>query len=135
MYILIFVTYVYMRRQRLPVCVSLQDYMREQCDNFLSCDLVAETTRFLGYVYSNINAHNVELLTELLQALVEFVSVSRRRRDFGFGFVVIIRILYFFRYTCRERFPDQPANFVSLIKITTSLSWPVKSNWCLLSSG
>ena len=83
-----FVTYMYMRHQRLPVCVSLQDYMREQCDNFLSCDLVAETTRFLGYVYSNINAHNVELLTELLQALVEFVSVSRRRRrrDFWFWF-------------------------------------------------
>lgn len=50
--------------------------MREQSDNFLSCDLVAETTRFLSYVYSNINAHNVELVTELLQALVEFVSVS-----------------------------------------------------------
>ena len=94
-----FVTYMYMRHQRLPVCVSLQDYMREQCDNFLSCDLVAETTRFLGYVYSNINAHNVELLTELLQALVEFVSVSRwrrrRRRDFWF---CCDCLLYFFQY-------------------------------------
>ena len=50
--------------------------MREQLDNFLSADLVSETTKFLGFVYGNINGHNVELVTELLQTLVEFVSVS-----------------------------------------------------------
>ena len=52
--------------------------MREQLDNFLSADLVSETTKFLGFVYGNINGHNVELVTELLQTLVEFVSVSNQ---------------------------------------------------------
>ena len=54
---------------------ELQDYMREQGDNFLSCDLVSETTTFLGFVYSNINPRNVQLVDELMQALLEFVSV------------------------------------------------------------
>ena len=58
---------------------ELQDYMREQSDNFLSCDLVSETTNFLGFVYSNINPRNVQLVDELMQALLEFVSVRRKR--------------------------------------------------------
>jgi len=54
---------------------DLQDYLREQPDNIKSCNLVAETTRFLDILYSNIDDKSMALTTQLFDTLVEFCSV------------------------------------------------------------
>lgn len=55
---------------------GLQHYLREQPDNIKSVNLVAETTRFLNILYSNINDQSVALTIQLFDTLVEFTSVS-----------------------------------------------------------
>lgn len=56
----------------------LQNYLREQPDNIKSVNLVAETTKFLQIVYSNINDKSLPLVVQLFDTLVEFTSVSER---------------------------------------------------------
>jgi inositol 1,4,5-triphosphate receptor type 1 len=56
----------------------LQDYLREQPDNIKSVNLVAETTRFLNILYSNVDNKTVPLVVQLFDTLVEFTSVSRK---------------------------------------------------------
>ncbi|KAL3848189.1 hypothetical protein ACJMK2_019063 [Sinanodonta woodiana] len=51
---------------------GLQDYLREQPDNIKSVNLVSETTRFLGILYSNVNDKSVDLIIQLFDTLVEF---------------------------------------------------------------
>ncbi|XP_060578903.1 inositol 1,4,5-trisphosphate receptor type 2-like isoform X2 [Ruditapes philippinarum] len=53
---------------------GLQNYLREQPDNIKSVNLVAETTKFLNILYSNINANSVALITQVFETLVEFTS-------------------------------------------------------------
>lgn len=55
---------------------DIQDYLREQPDNIKSVNLVAETTRFLNILYSNINDKSMALIVQLFDTLVEFTSVS-----------------------------------------------------------
>ncbi|XP_053404110.1 inositol 1,4,5-trisphosphate receptor type 2-like isoform X2 [Mercenaria mercenaria] len=53
---------------------GLQNYLREQPDNIKSVNLVAETTKFLNILYSNINANSIALITQVFETLVEFTS-------------------------------------------------------------
>ena len=52
-----------------------QNYLREQPDNIKSVNLIAETSSFLGLIYSSINPQTVSLVTELFNTLIEFSSV------------------------------------------------------------
>ncbi|KAL5005127.1 hypothetical protein ScPMuIL_018583 [Solemya velum] len=53
---------------------GLQNYLREQPDNIKSVNLVAETTRFVNILYSNITNLTIELLVQLFDTLVEYTS-------------------------------------------------------------
>lgn len=55
---------------------QFQNYLREQPDNIKSVNLVAETTRFVNILYSNITNLTIELLVQLFDTLVEYTSVS-----------------------------------------------------------
>ena len=54
-----------------------QNYLREQPDNIKSVNLIAETSSFLGLIYSAINPQTVSLVTELFNTLIEFSSVGK----------------------------------------------------------
>ncbi|CAG5128028.1 unnamed protein product, partial [Candidula unifasciata] len=58
----------------------LQDYLREQPDNVKSFDIIAEVTRFLNVVYSNINSKNIELVIQLFQTMNEFTAGNQENR-------------------------------------------------------
>ncbi len=58
----------------LTLCL-VQDYLREQLDNIKSVNLVAETSEFLGLLYSSINEHTAGLLTQVFETLVEYCQV------------------------------------------------------------
>lgn len=57
--------------------MGLQHYLREQPDNIKSVNLVAETTKFLNILYSNISANSIALITQVFETLVEFTSGNR----------------------------------------------------------
>ncbi|OWF52185.1 Inositol 1,4,5-trisphosphate receptor type 3 [Mizuhopecten yessoensis] len=59
---------------------GLQDYLREQPDNIKSVNLVAETTRFLNILYSNINDRSMALIVQLFDTLVEFTSGNQQNQ-------------------------------------------------------
>ncbi|GFR59759.1 inositol 1,4,5-trisphosphate receptor type 1 [Elysia marginata] len=58
----------------------LQDYLREQPDNVKSFDIIAEVTRFLNVVYSNINSKNVDLVIQLFETMNEFTAGNQDNR-------------------------------------------------------
>ncbi|XP_055891550.1 inositol 1,4,5-trisphosphate receptor type 1-like isoform X4 [Biomphalaria glabrata] len=58
----------------------LQDYLREQPDNVKSFDIIAEVTRFLNVVYSNINSKNIDLLIQLFETMNEFTAGNQENR-------------------------------------------------------
>ena len=41
-----------------------------------SFDIIAEVTRFLNVVYSNINSKNIDLVIQLFESMNEFTAVS-----------------------------------------------------------
>ena len=55
---------------------SFQDYLREQPDNVKSFNIIAEVTRFLNVVYSNITAKSIELVIQLFDTMNEFTAVN-----------------------------------------------------------
>ncbi|CAC5372100.1 unnamed protein product [Mytilus coruscus] len=59
---------------------DLQNYLREQPDNIKSVNLVAETTKFLQIVYSNINDKSLPLVVQLFDTLVEFTSGNQQNQ-------------------------------------------------------
>ncbi|KAJ8309661.1 hypothetical protein KUTeg_011526 [Tegillarca granosa] len=59
---------------------DLQDYLREQPDNIKSVNLVAETTRFLSILYSNITTQSMPLICQLFDTLVEFTSGNQQNQ-------------------------------------------------------
>ncbi|KAH9498183.1 hypothetical protein Btru_007903 [Bulinus truncatus] len=58
----------------------LQDYLREQPDNVKSFDIIAEVTRFLNVVYSNINSKNIDLVIQLFETMNEFTAGNQENR-------------------------------------------------------
>ncbi|BFZ19742.1 hypothetical protein BsWGS_22781 [Bradybaena similaris] len=58
----------------------LQDYLREQPDNVKSFDIIAEVTRFLNVVYSNINSKNIDLVIQLFETMNEFTAGNQDNR-------------------------------------------------------
>lgn len=64
----------------------MQDYLREQPDNVKSFDIIAEVTRFLNVVYSNINSKNIDLVIQLFQTMNEFTAVMYQTYCKGFFF-------------------------------------------------
>ncbi|PVD20342.1 hypothetical protein C0Q70_18496 [Pomacea canaliculata] len=58
----------------------LQDYLREQPDNVKSFDIIAEVTRFLNVVYSNINGKNIDLVIQLFETMNEFTAGNQDNR-------------------------------------------------------
>ncbi|XP_076470932.1 inositol 1,4,5-trisphosphate-gated calcium channel ITPR2-like isoform X2 [Babylonia areolata] len=58
----------------------LQDYLREQPDNVKSFDIIAEVTRFLNVVYSNINGNNIDLVIQLFETMNEFTAGNQDNR-------------------------------------------------------
>ncbi|XP_041375499.1 inositol 1,4,5-trisphosphate receptor type 3-like [Gigantopelta aegis] len=59
---------------------QLQDYLREQPDNVKSFDIIAEVTRFLNVVYSNINGKNIGLVIQLFESMNEFTAGNQDNR-------------------------------------------------------
>lgn len=76
---------------------TLQDYLREQPDNINSVNLVAETARFLGLLYSSINPQSISLVTELLSTLVEFTSGNSANQTVVFDNKIIDYINFILR--------------------------------------
>ena len=73
-----------------------QNYLREQPDNIKSVNLIAETSSFLGLIYSAINPQTVSLVTELFNTLIEFSSVGKlNTRVFSMVMVYVYCYLYF----------------------------------------
>ncbi|XP_071092410.1 inositol 1,4,5-trisphosphate-gated calcium channel ITPR3-like isoform X4 [Haliotis cracherodii] len=58
----------------------LQDYLREQPDNVKSFDIIAEVTRFLNVVYSNINDKSIDLVIQLFESMNEFTAGNQDNR-------------------------------------------------------
>ncbi|XP_061178320.1 inositol 1,4,5-trisphosphate receptor type 2-like [Saccostrea echinata] len=63
---------------------ELQNYIREQYDNIKSVNLVAETTKFLNILYSNINDRTMPLVVQLFDTLVEFTSGNKKNQSVVF---------------------------------------------------
>ncbi|XP_055955374.1 inositol 1,4,5-trisphosphate receptor type 1 [Patella vulgata] len=59
---------------------QLQDYLREQPDNVKSFDIIAEVTRFLNVVYSNITGKNIDLVIQLFETMNEFTAGNQENR-------------------------------------------------------
>ena len=49
----------------------IQNYLREQKDNIVTIDVVAEVSMFLQHFYTNINADTMDLVHLILQTLIE----------------------------------------------------------------
>ncbi|XP_021341779.1 inositol 1,4,5-trisphosphate receptor type 2-like [Mizuhopecten yessoensis] len=58
----------------------LQDYLREQPDNVKSFNIIAEVTRFLNVVYSNITGKNIDLVIQLFDTMNEFTAGNQENR-------------------------------------------------------
>ena len=54
----------------------MQNYLREQSDNIKNINLVSETCTFLSSFYDEITEDNIELLTSVLQTMLEMSVVS-----------------------------------------------------------
>ncbi|KAK3094787.1 hypothetical protein FSP39_006217 [Pinctada imbricata] len=63
---------------------DIQNYLREQPDNIKSVNLVAETTKFLNILYSNINDKSMPLIVQLFDTLVEFTSGNQMNQAIVF---------------------------------------------------
>ncbi|XP_078311676.1 inositol 1,4,5-trisphosphate-gated calcium channel ITPR2-like [Crassostrea virginica] len=63
---------------------DLQNYIREQYDNIKSVNLVAETTKFLNILYSNVNDRTMPLVVQLFDTLVEFTSGNKKNQSVVF---------------------------------------------------
>ncbi|VDI71716.1 Hypothetical predicted protein [Mytilus galloprovincialis] len=59
---------------------DLQDYLREQPDNVKSFNIIAEVTRFLNVVYSNINFKSIDLVIQLFNTMNEFTAGNQENR-------------------------------------------------------
>ncbi|KAL5022859.1 hypothetical protein ScPMuIL_002014, partial [Solemya velum] len=59
---------------------QLQDYLREQPDNVKSFNIIAEVTRFLNVVYSNINGKSIDLVIQLFETMNEFTAGNQENR-------------------------------------------------------
>lgn len=59
---------------------QLQNYLREQPDNVKSFDIIAEVTRFLDVVYSNINGKSIDLVIQLFDSINEFTASNQENR-------------------------------------------------------
>uniref|UniRef100_A0A0L8I7T5 RyR/IP3R Homology associated domain-containing protein n=1 Tax=Octopus bimaculoides TaxID=37653 RepID=A0A0L8I7T5_OCTBM len=59
---------------------QLQNYLREQPDNVKSFDIIAEVTRFLDVVYSNINGRSIDLVIQLFDSINEFTASNQDNR-------------------------------------------------------
>ncbi|ELU07681.1 hypothetical protein CAPTEDRAFT_189050 [Capitella teleta] len=68
---------------------NLQDYFREQSDNFLSCNMVAETSLLLDVLLADVSDFTIVLLGSVLQTLVEFASGNQRNQQVLFDSKVI----------------------------------------------
>ncbi|KAK3095936.1 hypothetical protein FSP39_021047 [Pinctada imbricata] len=55
-------------------CAEIQNYLREQPDNIKSANLVAEVTKFMNILFTNINEKSLPLVVQLFDTLVEFTS-------------------------------------------------------------
>eukprot|EP00105_Crassostrea_gigas_P038196 XP_019922344.1 PREDICTED: inositol 1,4,5-trisphosphate receptor-like protein A [Crassostrea gigas] len=63
---------------------DIQNYIRDQFDNIKSVNLVAETTKFLNILYSNINEQTMPLVVQLFDTLVEFTSGNQKNQSVVF---------------------------------------------------
>ncbi|XP_004347257.1 hypothetical protein CAOG_04510 [Capsaspora owczarzaki ATCC 30864] len=52
--------------------VVLKNYIREQGDNIKSYNLVSDTANYLNVLYHNVSSDNIELVSQVLESLVEF---------------------------------------------------------------
>ncbi|ELT91343.1 hypothetical protein CAPTEDRAFT_201920 [Capitella teleta] len=76
---------------------GLQDYLREQPDNMKSFNIVAETAQFVNLVYSNVNAQNIVLATQLFETLNEFTVGNQSNRSVMLNSKVIDYINFILR--------------------------------------
>ncbi len=53
---------------------SVQDYLRDQWDNLKNIDIVGETANFLSLLYGSISPESINLVTQLLNTLIEMVQ-------------------------------------------------------------
>ncbi|XP_062518427.1 inositol 1,4,5-trisphosphate receptor type 1-like isoform X2 [Corticium candelabrum] len=67
----------------------LQDYLRVQPDNIRSLNLVAETTTYLQLFFGGINEDNVELVTQVFDTLIEFLSGNQENQTVAFDYQII----------------------------------------------
>lgn len=76
---------------------TLQNYLRSQPDNIRSVDLVAETARFAHELSEDIDADNIELVTQTMDTLVEFAQGCEANQRNVFDLHIVDMINYVLR--------------------------------------
>ena len=56
----------------------MQNYLREQPDNIKTINLVSEICMFLSSFYVDVTKDNIELVTRVLQTMIEMSVVSSK---------------------------------------------------------
>ena len=59
----------------------MQNYLREQRDNIVTINVVAEVSLFLQHFCTNINAHTMDLVHLILQTLIEMCVGNYPNQD------------------------------------------------------
>ena len=60
----------------LHVYVCIQNFFRDQPDSIVNVNLVGKVTAFLQQQYTVINQHNIDLIKQVFDTLVELCVVS-----------------------------------------------------------
>ncbi|XP_074653546.1 inositol 1,4,5-trisphosphate-gated calcium channel ITPR2-like [Tubulanus polymorphus] len=77
--------------------VDLQNYLREQPDNVISCNLLAQVVEFTSEVYSNINPVTIELTSRILDTINEMVVGNHKNQMVALDNKIIDYVNYILR--------------------------------------